>query len=145
VDYVNPNTVVVEALERASKQADFFIRDVWLRSLLAGAVLGSGTYLKGMVDSQRSIVGAILFPAGLVMLVLLGLELSTGGARISMGRWWSWNQITVTLGNRLSAVVLRARVFYPTYGAKLRVGHEESAVEPAAVSLAFATEASAVA
>jgi len=145
VEYVNPKTVVVEALETANKQADFSIRDVLLRGLPAGAVLGYATFLTGMVDSQRSIVGAILFPAGLVMLVLLGLELATGGARISMGRWWSWNQIPVTLGNRLSAVVPRGWVFYPTYRAKLRVGHEESAVEPAAVSLAFATEASAVA
>jgi len=287
VDYVNPKAVIVEALEAAKKKADLPIRDLLLRGVLAGAFLGYATSLAMIVVSQglAPIVGAMVFPAGFVMLVLLGLELATGnfallplgsmtgqvpvrgmlrnwawvylgnllgsvlyavlfylaitncgasdggalgnllrqaaekktvaymalgargwltavikgilcnwmvtlgtllalasrstigkvvamwlpimtflahgyehsivnmyvipagmllGAPVSIGRWWLWNQIPVTLGNILSGVVLTAWAFYATYHAKPRVGQEE-VVEPVIVSPALAAEATPLA
>jgi formate/nitrite transporter len=283
VDYVNPRAVIAEALEVAKKKADLPVRDLLLRSFLAGAFLGYATSLALIVVSQGSppILGAILFPAGFVMLVLLGLELATGnfallplgsmsvqvplramlrnwgwvyvgnllggllyavlfylaitncgasdggtlgnllrqtaekktiaymamgtrgwltamikgilcnwmvtlgtvlalasrstvgkvvamwlpimtffahsyehsivnmyvipagmllGAPVSIGRWWLWNRIPVTLGNIISGVFLTAWVFYATHHAKARVGHQEPTAEPTTVSPAFATE-----
>jgi len=67
------------------------------------------------------------------------------GAPVSIGRWWLWNQIPVTLGNILSGVVLTAWVFYATYHAKPHVTHEKPAVEPATVSPAFAAEVTPIA
>jgi formate transporter len=288
VDYVNPKAIIAEALETAKKKADLSVRDLVLRGLLAGAFLGYATSLALIVVSQGlpPIVGAILFPAGFVMLVLLGLELATGnfallplgsmtgqvslrgmlrnwgwvylgnllgsvlyavlfylaitncgasdggslgnllrqaaekktiaymamgtrgwmtavvkgilcnwmvtlgtvlalasrstigkvvamwlpimtffahgyehsivnmyvipagmllGAPVSIGRWWLWNQIPVTLGNILSGVFLTAWFFYATYHAKQRVGHEEVAADPATVSPAFAAEVTPIA
>ena len=283
MDYINPKAVIAEALEAAKKKADLPIRDLLLRGLLAGAFLGFATSMAFIVVSQGlpPIVGAILFPAGFVMLVLLGLELATGnfallplgsmagqiplramlrnwtwvylgnllgsllyaalfylaitncgasdggalgelvrqaaqkktvaymvlgtrgwltavvkgilcnwmvtlgallalvsrstmgkvvamwlpimtffahgyehsivnmyvipagmllGAPVSIGKWWLWNQIPVTIGNILSGAVLTAWIFYATYHAKLPLKHETPAVEPATVSPAFATE-----
>jgi len=122
VDFVNPGTVIAEALEVAKKKADLPIRDLLLRGFLAGAFLGYATSLALIVVSQGlpQIVGAVLFPAGFVMLVLLGLELATGNfALLPLGsmtgqvplrgmlRNWGW----VFLGN-LAGSLLYAGLFY---------------------------------
>jgi hypothetical protein len=67
------------------------------------------------------------------------------GAPVSIGRWWVWNQIPVTLGNILSGVFLTAWAFYATYHAKPSVAHEKLAVEAATASPVFATEATPLA
>ena len=93
-----------------------------LRGALAGAFLGFATSLVFVVQTQGvpAIVGAILFPVGFVMLVLLGLELVTGNfailpiafaaGEITLGpllRNWFW----VYLGN-LAGSVGYALLFY---------------------------------
>jgi formate transporter len=80
MDHVNPSDVMSEALRAASRKGQLGIRDMLLRGALAGAFLGFATSLAFMVQTQGvpPIVGAILFPVGFVMLVLLGLELATG-------------------------------------------------------------------
>jgi formate/nitrite transporter len=93
-----------------------------IRGILAGALLGYATSLAIIVTSQGlpPIVGAILFPVGFVMLVLLGLELVTGNfallpAGVLAGkvrvtqllRNWGW----VYLGNLIGSV-LYAGLFY---------------------------------
>ena len=80
MDYVNPVELITEALNAAKRKAGLGVQDMLLRGALAGAFLGFATSLAFMVQAQGvpQIVGAILFPAGFVMLVLLGLELATG-------------------------------------------------------------------
>src|SRR5216684_3804203 len=80
MDYVNPGEIMAESLQLAKKKAALPIRDLLLRGILAGAFLGFATSLAIGVVAQGSppIVGALLFPVGFVMLVLLGLELATG-------------------------------------------------------------------
>ncbi|HEY2822467.1 MAG TPA: formate/nitrite transporter family protein [Candidatus Acidoferrum sp.] len=79
-DYVNPKDLVREAVELAARKADLSIKDMLIRGAMAGAFLGFATSLVFTVYSQGlpPIVGAILFPVGFVILVLLGLELATG-------------------------------------------------------------------
>jgi formate/nitrite transporter len=79
-DYVRPMDLVQEAVELAKKKSELSIRDMLIRGILAGAFLGYATSLVFVVLSQGlpPIVGAILFPVGFVILVLLGLELVTG-------------------------------------------------------------------
>ena len=79
-DYVNPKELVQEAMQLAKKKSELSVRDMLIRGILAGAFLGYATSLVFMVNSQGlpPIVGAILFPVGFVILVLLGLELVTG-------------------------------------------------------------------
>jgi formate/nitrite transporter len=114
--------MIAEALKVAAKKVDLSVRDLLLRGILAGALLGYATSLAFIVVSQGlpPIVGAILFPAGFVMLVLLGMELATGNfALLPLGamtgelgmsgilRNWGW----VYLGNLLGSV-LYAVLFY---------------------------------
>jgi formate/nitrite transporter len=80
MDYVSPKDLVQEAVRLAKKKSELSVRDMLIRGILAGAFLGYATSLVFMVNSQGlpPIVGAILFPVGFVILVLLGLELVTG-------------------------------------------------------------------
>ena len=122
MDYVNPVELVQEALRVAKKKAALSTCDLLLRGFLAGAFLAYATSLVMIVLSQGlpPIVGALLFPAGFVMLVLLGLELATGNfallpaalaaGEVSLGkllRNWGW----VYLGNVLGSVFYAA-LFY---------------------------------
>src|SRR5947208_2591468 len=79
-DYVIPKDLVYEAVQLAGKKSELSIRDMLIRGILAGAFLGYATALVFMVVSQGlpPIAGAIVFPIGFVILVLLGLELVTG-------------------------------------------------------------------
>jgi formate transporter len=122
MDYVNPKDLMQDALAAAKKKADLSIRDLLLRGFLAGVFLGYATSLAIWVTSQGmpAIVGAILFPVGFVMLVLLGMELATGNfallpAGLMAGeipfarllRNWGW----VYFGNLLGCVFY-AVLFY---------------------------------
>jgi formate/nitrite transporter len=121
-DYVRPMDVVQEAVELAKKKSELSIRDMLIRGILAGAFLGYATSLVLVILSQGlpPIVGAILFPVGFVILVLLGLELVTGNfallpagvmaGRVRLGkllRNWAW----VYLGNLIGSL-LYAALFY---------------------------------
>src|SRR6266571_6623258 len=80
MDYVNPSELVAEMLQVAGRKTRLAVSDMLVRGMLAGVFLGYATSLVFVILSQGlpPIVGAILFPVGFVMLVLLGLELATG-------------------------------------------------------------------
>jgi formate/nitrite transporter len=65
---------------RGAAKANAALGDLLIRGFLAGALLGFATSLAvtAAVQTNLPIVGAILFPVGFVMIVLLGLELVTG-------------------------------------------------------------------
>ncbi len=119
-DCVGPTDLVREAVELAKKKSELSIRDMLIRGILAGAFLGYATSLVFMVLSQGlpPIVGAILFPVGFVILVLLGLELVTGNfallpAGVLAGtvrftkllRNWAWVYLGNLIGSLLYAVL----------------------------------------
>jgi formate/nitrite transporter len=121
-DYVNPKELLQEVVQLAKRKSELPVRDMLIRGILAGAFLGYATSLVFVVLSQGlpPIVGAILFPVGFVILVLLGLELVTGNfallpAGVMAGtvrfkmllRNWGW----VYLGNMIGSV-LYAALFY---------------------------------
>jgi len=121
-DYVSPKELMQEAVPLAKRKSELPARDLLIRGILAGAFLGYATSLVFVVLSQGlpPIVGAILFPVGFVVLVLLGLELVTGNfallpAGVMAGtvrvakllRNWGW----VYLGNLIGSV-LYAVLFY---------------------------------
>lgn len=122
MDYVTPADLVAESLRLAKRKAGLSVKDMLIRGMLAGAFLGYATSLVFVILTQGlpPIVGAILFPVGFVMLVLLGLELATGNfallppalfaRQISLGamlRNWTW----VYTGNLIGSV-LYAALFY---------------------------------
>jgi formate/nitrite transporter len=122
MDYVSPAEIVSDVLKIAKKKADLSVRDLLIRGVLAGAFLGYATSLVFIVLSQGlpPIVGAILFPVGFVMLVLLGFELATGNFALlppallaghiplsKLLRNWAW-----VYGGNLIGSVLYAVLFY---------------------------------
>lgn len=121
-DYVSPTDLLQEAVQLAKKKSELSVLDMLIRGALSGAFLGYSTSLAFLVTSQGlpPIVGAILFPSGFVILVLLGLELVTGNfallpAGVLAGtvrftkllRNWGW----VYLGNLLGSL-LYGGLFY---------------------------------
>ena len=122
MDYVNPKELIHDAIAVAEKKASLRVSDMLIRGTLSGVFLGFATSLAVVVTAQGlpPIVGAILFPAGFVMLALLGLELATGNfallpsaliaGKVSSGsllRNWSW----VYFGNLLGSLFY-ALLFY---------------------------------
>ena len=116
MDYVGPNAVVAAMVKAGATKARLPVRDLLIRGALSGALLGAATSfaLGATVQTGQSIVGALIFPAGLVIIVLLGLELLTGSfallplacieRRVSAGAVlsnWSW----VFLGNLAGALL----------------------------------------
>jgi len=84
-----------DATKAASKKVSLSVRDLLIRSFLAGGLLAYATSLVFIVLSHNvpPIVGAILFPVGFVILVLLGLELATGNfALLPMG--WAAGEVS---------------------------------------------------
>jgi formate transporter len=122
MDYVLPAQIVSDALRAAEAKVRLSIPNLLLRGALAGAFLGYATSLVFVILSQGlpPIVGAIIFPVGFVMLVLLGLELATGNFALLPAAWMGGrvsgadilrNWTFVYLGNLLGSL-LYAYLFY---------------------------------
>ncbi len=121
-DSVRPLEMISDMLTAAKAKASLSERDMLIRGVLAGAFLGFATALAQLVVVQGAppFVGAIIFPIGFVLLVLMGLELATGNFAVlpmgvadkrlsvpSMLRNWAW----VYAGNLLGALLF-AFMFY---------------------------------
>src|SRR5918997_2685784 len=78
--YIKPDAVVDTMVQAGQTKANLSVKDWLIRGFLAGALLGYATTLAFTASGQTSlpIVGALVFPVGFVMIVLLGLELVTG-------------------------------------------------------------------
>ena len=113
--YERPEKVVAQLIQAGAQKSRLAVRDLLLRGFLAGALLGFATTLAftASLQSRVGLVGALVFPVGFVMIVLLGLELVTGNFavvplavrehRTTVGALlsnWSW----VFVGNLLGAV-----------------------------------------
>src|SRR5690349_7487327 len=110
MDYAKPTDVVRTMIDSAGNKLALAPRDLLIRGMLSGALLGAATSLAftGALSTGQPLVGALIFPVSLVMIVLLGLELLTGSfallplARLARGTNartilanWGW----VFLGN----------------------------------------------
>ncbi len=119
MDYAKPTDVVKTMIDSASTKLALAPRDLLIRGMLSGALLGAATSLAftGAISTGQPLVGALIFPVGLVMIVLLGLELLTGSfallplARLAHGTDakkilanWGW----VFLGNLIGSVIYGA-------------------------------------
>ena len=120
--YVQPHAVVAQMIQAGAAKARLPLRDLWIRGALAGAFLGYATTLAltAAAQSQVPILGAVLFPVGFVLIVLLGLELVTGNFALvplavieGKARWshllhnWGWVFVAHLVGS-----VFYAALFY---------------------------------
>lgn len=67
---------------------------------------------------EHSIVNMYVVPAGMLF-----------GAPISLGQWWLWNQIPVTIGNILSGALFTGLALYATHHAKQAPAGAETVVK----------------
>ncbi len=118
-DYVRPAQVVSNMVEAGVIKASLSKLDLLIRGALAGAYLAFVTSMAFLVAAQTGtfVVGALLFPAGFALIIILGLELLTGNFAIMPTAWmagrirfgdvvvnWSW----VFLGNLLGSLIYAA-------------------------------------
>jgi formate/nitrite transporter len=119
MDYVKPADVAVAMLETGKRKLMLSPRDLLIRGMLSGAILGVATSLAftGAVQTNVPLVGALIFPVGLISIVLLGLELVTGSFALVPLPWlereasatsvlanWGW----VFIGNLIGSVAYGA-------------------------------------
>jgi len=119
MDSLTPQQTIDEARAAAIRKAALSTPQLLLRGALAGGILAYATSLAMVINAQGlpPIVAAICFPAGFVMLVLLGLELATGNFALLPIAWlarelraaevarnWTW----VYVGNLLGSVAYAA-------------------------------------
>src|ERR1700732_739167 len=116
---VKPADVAVAMVEAGRRKLALAPRDLLIRGMLSGAILGVATSLAftGAVQTNVPLVGALIFPVGLVSIVLLGLELVTGSFALVPLPWiereasagsvlvnWGW----VFIGNLIGSVAYGA-------------------------------------
>ncbi len=114
--YVKPENVVEGMLAAGTAKAGLSIRDMLIRGALSGVFLGYATTLAiaAVTQTHYGIVGAVIFPVGFVMIILLGLELATGNfallpiavmdGRIGMKRL-AYNWVWVLIGNLIGGLL----------------------------------------
>ena len=137
MDYVRPADVAKAMVETGSRKLTLSISDLLIRGMLSGAILGVATSLafNASFTTGQPLVGALVFPVGLVMIVLLGLELITGSFALLPLPWlrgeatgsavianWGW----VFLGNLIGSLA---------YGVLIAIAYTDmGAIEPAGVA-----------
>jgi formate/nitrite transporter len=116
MDYAKPADIVVSMVDASVKKLALAPRDLLIRGAISGALLGAATSLAfgAAVTTGQPLVGAIVFPVGFVMIVLLGLELVTGSFALlplaPLEGQSSWNAVVanwawVFLGNLLGSML----------------------------------------
>ena len=73
--YVKPDAVIDQMVQAGATKARLGPTDLLLRGFLSGALLGFATTLAftATLHTRVGLVGALVFPVGFVMIVLLGL------------------------------------------------------------------------
>src|ERR1700733_199906 len=121
MDYVKPADVAVAMAESGKRKLALSPRDLLIRGMLSGAILGVATSLAftGAVQTNVPLVGALIFPVGLIAIVLLGGELVAGSFALTPLPWldgaakfsavlvnWGW----VFIGNLIGSVAYGALI-----------------------------------
>jgi formate transporter len=116
MDYVKPVDLASAMVETGRRKLTLSPIDLVIRGGLAGAILAAATSLAltGIVQTHVPLVGALIFPVGLILIVLLGLDLVTGSFGLVPLPWverdasipnlvanFAW----VFLGNMIGSVV----------------------------------------
>lgn len=121
MDYVKPQDIAGCMVAAGVSKLHLPIKDLLIRGALAGAYLGVATSMAvgATLQTGQPIVGALVFPFGLCLVILLGTELITGSFALlpcatvageQGAEWgrvlrnWSW----VFLGNLLGSVAYGA-------------------------------------
>src|SRR5689334_7070788 len=140
MDYVKPADLAGAMLEAGRHKLALSPADLMIRGVLSGAVLGVATSLAftGAIQTNVPLVGALIFPVGLIIIVLLGLELVTGSFALVPLPWltgrtsgaavlsnWAWVFVANLIGSvaygALLAIALTNMGTVPPAGVAARI------------------------
>jgi formate/nitrite transporter len=116
LDYVAPLDVTAAMSESGAKKAKLSVSDLLVRGILSGAFLGFAESLAAAADVMTgdNLAGAVIFPVGFVIIVLLNLELFTGACALLPFAAWTnratagqvlRNWVFVYIGNLIGALI----------------------------------------
>jgi formate transporter len=146
MDYVKPADVAAAMINAGRNKLALSPVDLIIRGGLAGGILAAATSLAitAAVQTGQPLVGALVFPVGLILIVLLGLDLVTGSFGLLPLPWmesdgdgktmlanWGW----VFLGNLIGSVVYGAllAIALTNFGATAPAGVAEKIIAIAQV------------
>ncbi|TFD74373.1 formate/nitrite transporter family protein [Cryobacterium fucosi] len=80
MSYVEPDRLIHDIIHSGVDKSNLTVKQMFVRGTLSGAILGAATTVALTAATQTGlpIVGAVLFPVGFAIILLLGLELVTG-------------------------------------------------------------------
>src|SRR6516162_1003368 len=137
MDYVTPADVATAMVETGRRKLALASSDLLIRGMLAGALLGVATSLAftGAVSTGQPLVGALIFPVGLIIIVLLGLELVTGSFALLPLPWLDGDASGAAVVTNWTWVFLANLIGSVAYGALLAIALTNmGSVEPTGVA-----------
>src|SRR5207302_3848940 len=137
MDYVKPTDVAVQMAESGRRKLTLPPRDLVIRGILAGAILGVATSLAftGAVSTGQPLVGALIFPVGLIIIVLLSLELVTGSFALLPLPWLDRGATGTAVVTNWTWVFFANLIGSVAYGTLLAIALTNmGAVEPTGVA-----------
>ena len=148
MDYIKPPEIVKAMIDAGAAKGALSAKTLLVRGFLSGALLAFATSFAftATVQTGLPIVGALIFPVGFVMIVVLGLELATGSfallplacleKRLGVGTMLA-NFFWVLLGNLLGGLLYALLLS----GSLTSMGHVPLAENGIGPALIKATEA----
>ncbi|GAB3748580.1 formate/nitrite transporter family protein [Microlunatus parietis] len=89
MSYVNPTELAHQMISAGAAKVQLSTRDTLIRAFMAGAILALAAAFAVTISTRtgQPLVGAILFPIGFCLLVLLGFDLLTGVFTLAPLAW----------------------------------------------------------
>ena len=137
MDYIKPVDVASAMIETGRRKLTLSPLDLVIRGALAGGILAAATSLAltGMVQTNQPLVGALIFPVGLILIVLLGLDLVTGAFGLVPLPWVEKDASASSLLANFAWIFLGNLIGSVVYGALLAIALTNfGTAEPAGVA-----------
>jgi len=137
MDYIKPVDVASAMIETGRRKLMLSPLDLVIRGALAGGILAAATSLAltGTVQTNQPLVGALIFPVGLILIVLLGLDLVTGAFGLVPLPWVEKDASASSLLANFAWIFLGNLIGSVVYGALLAIALTNfGTAEPAGVA-----------
>jgi formate/nitrite transporter len=137
MDYVKPADLATAMLNAGHNKLALSPADLTIRGALAGAILAASTSLAitGALQTNQPLVGALIFPVGLILFVLLGLDLVTGAFGLVPLPWVERSARAPNLLANFAWIFLGNLIGSVTYGVLLAIALTDfGTVAPGAVA-----------
>ena len=137
MDYIKPVDVANAMIETGRRKLTLSPLDLVIRGALAGGILAAATSLAltGTVQTNQPLVGALIFPVGLILIVLLGLDLVTGAFGLVPLPWVEKDASAPSLLANFAWIFLGNLIGSVVYGALLAIALTNfGTAEPAGVA-----------